>query len=106
MRKSEMKGMRIVVMIITMLSLAEADNNFPILQVESVRCDLRCAFKCAYLKCCVRKFRRCVDKCEANCHKMSNDMIYDCIIKRGLKKFGDHNRYLFSYNITIYFKIL
>jgi len=31
-----------------------------------------------------------------NCHKMSNDMIYDCIIRCGLKKFAKDNMGIYS----------
>ncbi|RDX92353.1 hypothetical protein CR513_25533, partial [Mucuna pruriens] len=92
-----MKTIDVVILIMTMLSLARASSNTPFGQVEpnnksnELICSAECIIECAPFTATPIVYQACLVACNANCHKMFIDVVYNCITSCGLTKSIDIN---------------
>ncbi|TKY51009.1 hypothetical protein E2542_SST22516 [Spatholobus suberectus] len=99
MAKNEMKTTRVVIVIMIVLGLSQANCNPPFVQIgpncmfDKFNCHSKCALECAPLLLTPGSiaYAICVTECEEKCHKKSINVVHDCIIDCGLAKSIDIN---------------
>lgn len=82
MAKNEMKIIGVVIMIVTILSFAQANNDHLFAQVESnnsdgLTCKIKCDLKCIGYQPTPPLYAKCKDDCLKNCHDTSTNVIYN-----------------------------